>query len=450
MEKTFFIRTYGCQMNFAESERLHKLLEESGWKEATKPDETGVLIAIGCSIRKKAENRVISFLKSYKQLKKNGIIFCLAGCTANLHREKIFKELPFLDVVCGPNYISEIPGILDNYIPGRRIVKTGEKDNPFIECIPSKKRVTIMVPITKGCNNFCSYCVVPLARGKLQSRNPNSIVREIKNAVKEGIRAVTLLGQNVNEYGRDFDIDYDFVDLLYEILQIENLLRIDFVTSHPEDTTEKLLTIMAHNARIMKHLHIPLQSGSDKILRAMNRKYTIQKFLQVVETARKLVPEISITSDIMVGFPGETEKDFMMTLSVVKEVRFNELFVFKYSQRPMTSASKITETVSKEEKEYRHRIILETQKQITREILNNFTGKICEVLVERQSIKNPLIYIGRNIQGISVNFEKNEKAIEGQIVNVKITGYAEGILFGKVNGECLSQQDSRSQEKKQR
>ncbi|MCX7705074.1 MAG: tRNA (N6-isopentenyl adenosine(37)-C2)-methylthiotransferase MiaB [bacterium] len=436
MKKTFFIRTYGCQMNFSESERLCELLETSGWRETKNPDQAGLIIAFGCSVRQKAENRVISFLKSHKYLKEKGTIFCLAGCTANLHKEKIFNYLPFLDIVCGPNHIAEIPEIVDNYSPGRIIIKTGEKDSPFIECIPSKKNITIMIPITKGCNNFCSYCVVPMARGKLQSRKPHSIIEEIKNAVEQGIKAITLLGQNVNEYGKDFTTDYDFSDLVCEILKIENLMRIGFVTSHPEDTSEKLLSIMAQNKKIMKHLHIPLQSGSDKILRDMNRKYTVEEFLQVVETARRLMPEISITSDIMVGFPGETKQDFEKTLSIIKEVRFNELFIFKYSPRPMTKAFELPDDVSREEKEHRHRIILETQKEISREILSSFIGKACEVLVERRSIKNPLLLIGKNIQGIPVTFKNNQNLI-GKIVNVEITGYEEGILFGKVNGEYL-------------
>lgn len=433
-------------MNFAESERLQQLLSQAGWKETKNVQQTHLLIAIGCSIREKAENRVISFLKSNSHLKEKGTIFCLAGCTANLHKEKILEKLPFLDVICGPNHIAEIPETVENCSPGKCVLKTGESDNPFIECVPSKRNITLMVPITKGCNNFCSYCVVPMARGKLQSRPPDSIVREIRNAVKQGIKAVTLLGQNVNEYGKDFTIDYCFSDLLCEILKIEDLLRIGFLTSHPEDTTEKLLTIMAQHEKIMKHLHIPLQSGSDKILKAMNRKYTVEKFFNVVEKARKLMPEISITSDVMVGFPGETQQDFEMTLSFIKKVRFNELFVFKYSPRPMTKAFKLPETVSKEEKEHRHKIILDTQKQITRSILNSFKGKVCDVLVERRSIKNQRLYIGRNIQGIPVSFESKE-VLEGKIVRIKITDCAEGILYGKVDEECQLLQGSQSREK---
>ena len=440
MGKTFFIRTYGCQMNFAESERLRRLLEKSGWREAVTIDKTDALIVVTCSIRQKAENRATSFLESNKHLKEKGTIFCLTGCTANLHKEKILKNLPFLDVVCGPNHLFKIPEILDNYMPGKIIIETGETDSPFIQCIPSKRDITMMVPVTKGCNNFCSYCVVPLARGRLQSKKPDAIIKEISCAVSKGIRSVILLGQNVNEYGNDFHTVYDFADLLKDILKIEGIIRIGFVTSHPEDTKIKLLRVMAENSKITRHLHMPVQSGSNRILRAMNRKYTIEKFLQVVEEARKIMPEVSITSDIMVGFPGETEKDFEETLLAVKKIRFTELFVFKYSARPMTKAATFTDTVSKEEKERRHRVILDTQKQITDEIMASFTGKTIDVFVEKRSVKNPGQLLGRSIQGIPVSFESLKNLI-GTIVKLKITGHKEGILSGKENEECLLQQD---------
>ncbi|MCM8788324.1 MAG: MiaB/RimO family radical SAM methylthiotransferase, partial [Candidatus Omnitrophica bacterium] len=375
-----------------------------------------------------------------KYLKTNGTIFCLAGCTANLHREKILKQLPYLDVVCGPNHIAKIPEILNSYTSGKIVIETGENDLPFIQCIPSGKNIAMMVPITKGCNNFCSYCVVPFARGKLQSRQPGSIIEEIKIAVENGVRSVTLLGQNVNEYGCDFQRSYDFSDLLCDILKIDGLLRIEFVSSHPEDTTIKLLRVMSENPKIARHLHIPLQSGSNKILKTMNRKYTVEKFLQVVEIARTMIPDISITSDIMVGFPGETEEDFKQTYNLVKELRFNELFIFKYSPRPMTKAYNFPDIVEKEEKQRRHKILLETQKQISNEILSEFTGKECDTLVERRSVKDPLLLIGKNIQGIPAGF-KSQKDLTGKIVRIKILGHSEGILYGKINEEHLLQQD---------
>lgn len=435
-------------MNFSESERLCQLLKKSGWKQVENLQEAKVLIAVGCSVRQKAENRIISFLRSNISLKEKGTIFCLLGCTANLHREKLLQKLPFLDIVCSSNHIAEIPEILNNYENRQIIIRTGESENPFIECVLSSGKVTLTVPITKGCDNFCSYCVVPMARGKFQSRNPGDILREIKEAAENGVRAVMLLGQNVNEYGRDFPDGYSFVDLLCDVLKIDGILRIGFITSHPQDTSPDLLRIMATSEKIIKHLHIPLQSGSNRVLQTMNRKYTVEKFIELVENARSLMPEISITSDIMVGFPGETEEDFEQTLKIVREIRFNELFVFKYSARPMTKAFTFPETVSKEEKEYRHKIILETQKQISREILNGFLGKVCNVLVERKSIKNPHLLLGKNIQGVSVGFEGDQN-LKGKIIRVKIISHAEGILYGKAIEECLSQQDLQFQGKTQ-
>lgn len=448
MKKTFFIRTYGCQMNFSEAERLRELLLNAGWKEEKNIENASVVMAIGCSIREKAENRVISFLKTHRYLKNKGTLIGLFGCTANLHKEKILEKIPFLDILCGPNHLNKIPEILENFSNGNVVVMTGENEQPFLECVPSKNDVTMAVPITKGCNNFCSYCVVPLARGKLVSRHPDSIIREIECAVEKGIKSVTLLGQNVNEYGQDFKFQFDFGDLLNEIVNIDGLLRIDFLTSHPEDTGEKILKIMAENHKIIKHLHIPLQSGSNKILKAMNRKYTVEKFLRTVEMARNLMPEISITSDIMVGFPGETEEDFEKTVEVVKNVRFNELFIFKYSPRPMTKAYNMNDDVPQEVKEYRHQLILSLQKKISNQIYEMFKGRICDVLIERKSIKNPCYVIGRNIQGIPVTCSCSENII-GSIVKVKIINHRQGLLYGSICEEFQLQQDPQFQGKKQ-
>ncbi len=436
-------------MNFAESERLQKLLIKSGWENTDDINKADVVIAIGCSIRQKAENRVLSFLKSNKHLKKNGVVLGLLGCTANLYGEKILKQLPFLDIVCGPNHLASIPDILTGCTGKEIIIRTGENNNPFVQYIPSKNDVTMDVPITKGCNNFCSYCVVPLARGKLKSRKREDILREVKCAVEKGIKSVTLLGQNVNEYGKDLTDGYDFADLVREIAEIDGLLRIGFLTSHPEDTGEKILQTMAECPKVFKHLHIPLQSGSNKILKAMNRKYTVEKFLKVVEMARNMMPEISITSDIMVGFPGETEQDFRKTCEIVEKTRFNELFIFKYSPRPMTKAYGMKDDTPKEEKERRHKIILDMQRKISNEILSSFTGKTCQVLAEKISVKNPLQIIGKNIQGIPVAFQCN-KNILGKIVKVKIINHREGILCGSICEEDLLLQGLQYQEKTQK
>ncbi|HPP67371.1 MAG TPA: MiaB/RimO family radical SAM methylthiotransferase, partial [bacterium] len=325
MEKNFFIRVYGCQMNFADAERLRRRMINAGWKETNNPERAHAILAVSCSIRQKAENRVISFLAGYKRLKKKGTLLCLLGCTANLYGEKILSQFPFIDIVCGPNHLSHIPNILTS-LNQKKLVLTGESATPFLEFTAggNEKRISMMVPITKGCNNFCSYCVVPMARGGLQSRNPKHILEEIKCGVKRGVRAVTLLGQNVNEYGKDVETHYDFADLLSDICNIDELLRVGFLTSHPKDTNKKILQAMATNTKIVKHLHIPLQSASNKILKAMNRNYTVERFVEIVETARNLMPEISVTSDVLLGFPGETEQDFYETLMLVQKLRFSE------------------------------------------------------------------------------------------------------------------------------
>jgi tRNA-2-methylthio-N6-dimethylallyladenosine synthase len=428
MIKKFFIRVYGCQMNFADAERLRRVLVGSGWKETENPEEASALLAISCSIRQKAENRVLSFLSSYKHLKKKGTVLCLLGCTANLYGEEILKRFPFIDVVCGPNHISYIPQILENPIT-KKMVLTGENSSPFMELVESNEETSMMIPITKGCNNFCSYCVVPMARGRLQSKDPQKILKEIKSSVNRGVRYVVLLGQNVNEYGKDFKNKCDFGDLLSDVCKINGLLRVGFLTSHPEDTSKKILQIMAENQNVIRRLHIPLQSGSNKILRNMNRKYTVEKFLNVVEMARNLMPDISITSDILLGFPEETDSDFNETLKIVEKVRFSELYIFKYSPRPGTKAYLLKDNVSKEEKEHRHRVLLETQKKISNEIMQSFSGKTCEVFIERKSIKKQNHFIGKNIQDFPVILEGTEDII-GKIVRTKIFNHSDGFLCG--------------------
>ncbi len=420
-------------MNFADAERLRRILIKSGWQETDNPKQARVLLAVSCSIRHKAENRVLSFLASYKYLKKQGTLLCLLGCTANLYGENILKKFPFIDIVCGPNHISKIPHILENPLP-EKVVLTGENGSSFIEFSASEREISLMVPITKGCNNFCSYCVVPMARGKLKSRNQQQILEEINCAVKKGTKSVVLLGQNVNEYGKDFENNYDFGDLLSDISGIDGLLRIGFLTSHPKDTNRKILEIMAKNLKVLKHLHIPLQSGSNKILKAMNRKYTVEKFMEVVNTAKDMMPDISITSDILLGFPGETESDFNETLKIVEEVRFSDLYVFKYSPRPGTKSYLMKDDVPEEEKERRHRLVLETQKKISKEIMQSFSGKICDVLIERESIKKRGCFIGRNIQDFPV-ITKGTGDIVGNIVRVKISTFGNGFLYGSIDEE---------------
>lgn len=431
MSIKFYIRTYGCQMNFLDSEKLKVILLKNGFEQTESPEIADIIIVNSCSVRKHAEDRAIGYLNSLKPLKRKGKVFCLYGCTANIYGKEIIEKYPFIDVVCGPNRISESSEILKDALKGEKIIATGESENPFVDdVIEVGSEVSASVSITKGCNNFCSYCVVPFGRGKLVSRKEEAIINEIKKLVEKGVKEVVLLGQNVNEYG--LDIDTDFVSLLEKIHQIKEIVRIRFLTSHPKDVPESLIFAFRDLPKLCKHFHLPLQSGSDRILKLMNRKYTVSHYLGIVEKVRDVCPEISITSDIMVGFPTETESNFLQTYKLIEKVKFDELFVFKYSPRPKTTAAKLHDDVSKEEKERRHRLIYNLQEKITRKINERYIDRIVDVLVEKESYKRKGYFVGKTHTKKTVLFRKEKDVKTGQIVKVKIIDASIHFLSGQI------------------
>lgn len=431
--KSFFLRVYGCQMNFSDADRVRELLFRHGWTQTENPLDAQAILAISCSVRAKAENRVLSFLSSHQSLAETGAVIGLLGCTANLHREKLFKQYPFLSIICGPNFYHCLPEMLESAIQGEKVVLAGESEKPFLEQNPERiTSISASVVITKGCENFCTYCVVPRARGVLVSRKPDEILSEIGRLVAQGAREIVLLGQNVNEYGNDFAGHYHFAELLADAAKVPGLLRLRFLTSHPRDTGERILTVMRDNPVVCRHIHLPVQSGSDRILALMGRKYTRSDFIRIVELARDMMPDIAITSDVMVGFPGETEDDFLQTYELVRTVKFHELFMFKYSVRPFTRASAYKDSVPDREKERRHRLIMELQEKIGRDIALSYVGRSVEVLVEKSSMKSPKNLLGRTGDGKLVQFEGDRKMIGG-LVTVEITGAKTGYLTGKLS-----------------
>ncbi len=424
MEKKYYIKTYGCQMNFYDSERISSLLDKNGFEKVNKIEEASFVFVNTCSVRKHAEDRAFGFLNSIKSKNK---IFCLIGCTPNLYNEEIFKKIPFVDVICGPNTYNQLVEILPKIEKGEKVILTGESEKPFIyEKSKEKNKISSFITISKGCENFCSYCVVPFTRGKLVNKPFEKIIEEIKNNVENGSKEIILIGQNVNEYRYN---GYNFVDLLYNVSEIEGLERIGFLTSHPKDIPEELLFSFVKIPNLYKHLHFPLQSGSNKILEKMNRKYTIEDYLKIVEKSRQICPEISLTSDIIVGFPGETEDDFNQTYNIIKEIKFDDLFVFKYSPRPKTLASKWDNSVSQSEKESRHKIILDLQDEISLMKNKDLVGKILDTLCLKESQKKQGFLIGRDIRKKVVLF-KGEKNLIGKVVKVKITIGTRNYLLG--------------------
>jgi len=429
MRNRFYIKTYGCQMNFYDSNKLRKLLIEEGFIEVHSPEDSDIIIVNTCSVRKHAEERAFSFLSSIKNIKNNKI-FCFVGCTPSIYKNEIFEKLDFVDIICGPNSYKKFVSILKNY-SGGKISIFEEDENLFNEVseIEITEKTTSFITITKGCENFCSYCVVPYARGKFVSKPENVIIDEIKVLIDKGVKEIFLIGQNVNEYGKD--TGKDFVELLYKVHGINEILRIGFLTSHPKDISDDLINSFSELPKLYKHLHLPLQSGSNKILNLMNRKYTIERYLEIIEKVRKNCPDISITSDIIVGFPYEEEIDFEETYKIVERIKFDDLYVFKYSPRPLTEASKFPDNVPKEEKGRRHQLILNLQDKISFLKNKEMEGRIDEVFIRKKSYKRKNTYIGRTLNNKPVIIE-NWSVKEGEIKKVKIEKGERHYLYGNL------------------
>jgi len=392
-------------MNDADSRVMGELLLKSGFEKTEDPSTADVVIFNSCSVRKHAEDRLFSNLGL--TMKKNpSARFILAGCTAQRFGEKLLKRFKKLSAVLGPGEIFEIEKIVRDVLGGRKVIATGRTEYRFVE---RRADISENVVIGRGCDNFCSYCIVPFLRGREEYRHSSDILREISCLVEAGAKEVILLGQNVNSY-RDPEKCLDFCGLLDEISKIKGLLRIRFLTSHPKDVPDELVVLMKKNEKIAKHIHLPVQAGSNKILKQMNRKYTREKYIEIADKFRRQIPDIAITTDIIVGFPTETEEDFLQTEDLVKKVKFDGIYVFKYSPRDGTSASKLKDTVSEEEKQRRHKRILDLARKISFARRKTFVGKTCDVLFEKDGI-------GHNSQNFLV-FKKGAK--KGSFLKLEI------------------------------
>jgi tRNA-2-methylthio-N6-dimethylallyladenosine synthase len=370
--KKIFLKTFGCQMNLRDSEVVLGLFKDAGFKVTDNPKEAGVVIFNTCSVRQHAEERVLSEVGLFKDKKYplgRAPIIGIIGCMAQNYKDKIFDKSSEIDFAVGPADIAKIPEIVANLLKSRGIFerKIWETDGSirpeevYHSNFHNDKKHAYVV-ISEGCSNFCSYCVVPFVRGKLHHRRHEDIIKEIREAVDSGISLITLLGQNVNSYQ---DGDVDFIKLIHLVNSTKGLKEVTFITSHPRDTTPDLFRAMADLEKVKKDLHLPVQSGSDKILKLMNRGYSRKYYLDLAKNYRKIVNG-GFTTDIIVGFPGESEEDFKETYSLLKEVKFNAAYIFKYSPRPHTQAVNLADDVIKEEKERRHKIILELQRGISK------------------------------------------------------------------------------------
>jgi tRNA-2-methylthio-N6-dimethylallyladenosine synthase len=441
MKKRVYIKTFGCQMNENDTEKMYILLSEE-YKPTSNPEEADLILINTCSVREKPQHKVYSEAGRYKHLKKKNpdLIIGITGCVAQQEGENIIKRLPYVDLVLGTQgfyFIREAlekirktkkPVVFTEIKPDFKppLILENEKTPVFTE-----RKVTAFVTIMQGCDNFCSYCIVPYVRGREVSRPPEEILKEVEELVNKGVREITLLGQNVNSYGLKEKGYPDFSELLEMVSQIEGLWRIRFTTSHPKDLSDKLIKVMAENPKVCKHIHLPLQAGSNRILKKMNRKYTREEYLKKVEKLKSAIPYVAITSDIIVGFPGETEEDFKDTLDMLERVRYHEIFSFKYSDRPFTAAQKLDNKISEEEKERRLKIVHETQAKITKEIYESYVGKEVEILVEDYSAKNKDMLMGRTTTNVIVNFKTPRLDLKGALVKVLITEAGKHSLKGE-------------------
>ncbi len=382
------IMTYGCQQNVSDSERMKGMLTGMGYSLTEDINEADFVLFNTCAVRGHAEDRVFGNIGTTKALKKKNksMIIAVCGCMAqqDIIKEKIKKSYPYVDIVFGTHVQYRLPEFLYKRLNGSARIFENPDGQAIIENIPVHRdgEFKAWLPIMYGCNNFCSYCIVPYVRGRERSRHPDEIISEAKELIAKGYKDITLLGQNVNSYGAGCDFDMNFSQLLRKINAIEGDFRIRFMTSHPKDCTIELLDTMKECEKVSRHLHLPFQSGSDRILSLMNRRYTREKYLSLIKAAKERMPDISLTSDIIVGFPGETYEDFCQTLSLVKEVGFSSLFTFIYSPRNNTPAAEMDDPVSREEKGKWFDELLAVQEEIGNKITASYVGKTVEVLCD--------------------------------------------------------------------
>ena len=419
------ITTFGCQMNARDSEKLVGILERIGYVEV--PDENADFVIYNtCTVRENANLRVYGRLGYLHSLKKKNphMMIGLCGCMMQEAQvvEKLKKSYSFVNLIFGTHNIYKFAElVVSSLLSDRMIIDIWKDTDKIVEDLPVERKYPFKsgVNIMFGCNNFCSYCIVPYVRGRERSRNPKDIVREIERLVKDGVVEVMLLGQNVNSYGKNLDEPMTFAQLLTEIEKIEGLKRIRFMTSHPKDLSDELIEVMKNSKKICKHLHLPLQSGSSDILQKMNRRYDKEKYLNLVEKIRTAIPDISLTTDIIVGFPGETEEDFLETVDVVKKVRYDSAFTFIYSKRTGTPAAVMENQVSEGVVKDRFNRLLETVQSIGREMSARDTGKVMEVLVEEQNSQDKHLMTGRLSNNLLVHFEGDTSLI-GHLCQVRL------------------------------
>lgn len=432
-----FIRTYGCQQNVADSEKIKGMLAKSGFSFTDTPDDADFILFNTCAVREHAEDRVFGNVGALKNLKRKHpqILIALCGCMMEQEHiaNRIYNSFPFVGLVFGTHSLHHFPELLySSLVNSKRVFERGNDDKKLYEGIPVKRDGTFKgwLPIMYGCNNFCTYCIVPYVRGRERSREKDIILSEAREMIQSGYKDITLLGQNVNSYGKTLPEPVSFAKLISEIDTIDGDYWLRFMTSHPKDCSKELIDAIANGRHISKHLHLPFQSGSDRILKAMNRHYDRKKYLETIAYAKEKIDGVSLTSDIIVGFPGETYEDFKETLSLIREVEFTSLFTFIYSPRVGTPAAKMDDPISAEEKSKWFRELLDVQEEIAAKRCSAMVGTTERVLIE--GVKEKTNELNARTSGnIIVELEGSPDLI-GTFRNVKITKARNWILKGEL------------------
>ncbi len=432
------VDTYGCQQNEADSEKIRGYLAEMGYGFTQDEFAADIIVVNTCAVREHAEMRVLGNVGALNHTKKAkpGQIICVCGCMVQQEHmaEKIRRSYPIVDLVFGPHELWRFPELLLRVIEKHgRVFATEKDDGAVAENIPLRRdgKVKAWLSIMYGCNNFCTYCIVPYVRGRERSRQPEDILREAQQLVAEGYKDITLLGQNVNSYGKDLDREIDFADLIRMINAIPGEFLIRFMTSHPKDATEKLFRTMAECEKCAHHLHLPVQSGNDRILRAMNRNYDHEAYLKKLETARRLMPDLVVTTDIIVGFPGETEEEFEDTIRLCEQVRYDAMFTFIYSKRNGTPAATMPDPYTREDKQRHFDRLTETANRISGEKHREYEGQILKVLVDGETGREEYNLSSRTNGGRLVHL-KGDPSLIGRFVNVRITASNTWALYGEM------------------
>ncbi len=437
-----YISTYGCQMNVNDTERMLALLEMVNFVPVQSPEQASLIIINSCSVREKPVHKVHSELGRYRELKEKNprLRLGVTGCVAQQEKQKLLKDIPILDFVCGTDAIDQLPEIVvRTYLNNERVVVARfENEKPYsVETLIRNPGVTTFVNIMKGCDNFCTFCVVPFTRGRERSRNLKEIVQDVRSLVARGVKEVTLLGQNVNSYKSDCGAN--FAQLLKTLAEETDIVRIRYTTSHPKDFNQELVDIsQKYRSKICDYIHLPAQSGNSEILARMNRGYTREEYLDKVRMIREGIPGVVLSTDIIVGFPGETEEQFQDTVSLLAEVRYDNIYAFKYSPRPFTKAARYADQISDKEKQRRLEVLLELQRDISFELAKEYDGKVVDVLVESKTDVEGQLQ-GRTTQNKLVFFYGEAERLIGKVVPIKVLKAFPNVLRGELQEELVAQ-----------